>query len=382
MEAIIQALYHTAVFEVLATVVGLLRQPSKPGSRPDRNTITARAQIIAMPQPGVPAHLPSRYTTLISSKAEFTVPEGELDPALPVLEACLAGDNTTLKNLLSQAEKITILLDVQYCIISEHRPIDKDVKNDTREVSADWMPNLTRAMNLSAVRGHAEVVSTLLNFAKQHDVELLNVIRYYAVLRVIYGNYTDVLEALIAAEPSVVTFHMGHGLQPLDLAIRSRKPDIVDVLFRHGATVKHPGHGGYGHMREGGYRVSLLSKAAAASSSRIIETLLNHGATIAGSGALHHAAECGLLDNICLLIERGADVNELLAPDSLHESCQSTYSTWTPMHFAAHGRHVDAMELLESKGAKTDAKDRKGRTPSQLLEEEMEEHRLAEAGKS
>lgn len=331
-----------------------------------------------MPQPGVPAHLPRRYTTLTSSKDQFAVPEGELDTALSVIDACIAGDNTTLRDLLSQSKWTTIMLDVQYCIISENRPVDKNVTDDKREVNADLLPNLTRAMNLAAVRGHTEVVTTLLDFAKQHGVDLLDVIRYHAVLRVIYGNYTDVLEALIAGKRSVVTFHMGHGLQPLDVAIRSRKPDIVDVLFRHGATVKHPGHGGYGHKRDGSYRASLLSKAAAAESPRIMETLLKYGATIPESGALHYAAECGRLENMRVLIERGADVNELLPPEGLHEM----YASWTPMHFAAYGRKVDAMELLESSTARTDVKDKEGRTPSQLLEEEMEKHRLEETNKS
>ncbi|KAK4493679.1 hypothetical protein PRZ48_014864 [Zasmidium cellare] len=313
-----------------------------------------------------------------SSNDLFDVAEDDTDAALPLIEACTSGDNTALQHLLAKPEWIDTMLDAQRCIKSENRPVKRDVENDSREVYVGWMENLVRCMDRSAPRGHLEIVKTLLNFGKEHGVEPLNYIRYYSVLRVMYGHHLEIMEAFIEAEPSVVTFHMGHGVQPLDHAVRYCMTDMVALLFRHGATVKHPGPGSYATKRDGSYMISLLSKAAAGRDARLVEVLLEHGAVIHQSGALHAAAGSDRLDTMRLLIERGADVNEILPADSLPVRNRSLYATWTPMHFAAYGKEVAAMELLESHGARCDVKDELGRTPEELLVERNEEERREE----
>jgi ankyrin repeat protein len=40
---------------------------------------------------------------------------------------------------------------------------------------------------------------------------------------------------------------------------------------------------------------------------------------------------------------------------------------WTPMHFATAKDRVDAMELLKHIGARADLKDKKGKTPAEIL---------------
>ncbi|KAF2167028.1 hypothetical protein M409DRAFT_22466 [Zasmidium cellare ATCC 36951] len=313
-----------------------------------------------------------------SSNELFDVAEGDVDAALPLIEACTSGDDILLRDLLSHPDWAKIMLDTQWCIKSEHRPVKKDVQNDARGVYVGWMENLVRGMNRSAPRGHIDVVKTLLKFGKEHDVEPLDFIRYHSVLRVMYGHHLDIMEVFIEAEPSVVTFHMGHGVQPLDHAVRYCMTDMVALLFRHGATVKHPGHGGYGNKRDGSYMISLLSKAAPARTTRLVELLLEHGAVIPQSGALHAAAGSDRLDTMRLLIQRGADVNEFLPENTLPARNRSLYATWSPMHFAADGKKVDAMKLLEGYGARSDVKDEQGKTPKQLLEERREEERKAE----
>lgn len=57
------------------------------------------------------------------------------------------------------------------------------------------------------------------------------------------------------------------------------------------------------------------------------ELLLKYGVPIDRSGALHFAAFYGALDTMRLLIEHGADVNELCPPGYLS-------ATWTPLHSA------------------------------------------------
>ncbi|PVH97350.1 ankyrin, partial [Periconia macrospinosa] len=70
-----------------------------------------------------------------------------------------------------------------------------------------------------------------------------------------------------------------------------------------------------------------------------------------GTDALHVAARIGQLDTMRVLMEHGADVN------------MTTFRGWTPLHWAAANRQVDAMKLLEQSGVRSDLKDDDGKTP-------------------
>ncbi len=77
-----------------------------------------------------------------------------------------------------------------------------------------------------------------------------------------------------------------------------------------------------------------------------------HGKDAGGSTALHHAAGYGPVDNLQLLIDKGADVNAKNRRGS------------TPLHWAIH---VEAkVRLLLSKGANANTKQAQGRTPLYL----------------
>uniref|UniRef100_A0A8H7N1H5 Uncharacterized protein n=1 Tax=Bionectria ochroleuca TaxID=29856 RepID=A0A8H7N1H5_BIOOC len=92
---------------------------------------------------------------------------------------------------------------------------------------------------------------------------------------------------------------------------------------------------------------------------RITKMLLKHGVPIPQSSALHAAARFRQLDTMRILLQHGANVNEV----------DPNWSNWTPMHFAASKGQVDAMKLLGDVGARSDLKDANGKTPAQLLEE-------------
>lgn len=85
--------------------------------------------------------------------------------------------------------------------------------------------------------------------------------------------------------------------------------------------------------------------------------LLKQGYLVEASGALHLAAERGDLDAVRLLLRHGADVHERLPVESLESGLDREVSLldgWTPVHFAAGKGQVDAMESLESNGARMD----------------------------
>ncbi|KAF8849654.1 ankyrin [Acephala macrosclerotiorum] len=305
-----------------------------------------------------------------SSREVFDVLIGE-DAALPLLEALSSADNTTLRSMLSQPQWIKIALEEPHCIYFQDRPVDDN--NHARPVMAMPLSTLARAIIIAARDGHAAAISTLLRFTLQQGIKPMSVILRWAVDRAIRNGHAAVFEAMISVEPKVVTFPLGHGNLPLVQAVKWRKTEVVAVLLQHGANPIPPKKvaivDGHAVVYSGGYRSSLLSLAAMAEGPRMTELLLKHGVSVACSGALQSAANLGALDTMRLLMQHGADANELLPEDAVPHYRKVLYSSWTPMHFAASGGQVDAMKLLESNGARSDVKDVNGKTPAQLLEE-------------
>jgi hypothetical protein len=65
--------------------------------------------------------------------------------------------------------------------------------------------------------------------------------------------------------------------------------------------------------------------------------LFERGTPIPRTGALHTAAQNGYFNTMRVLMQYGADVNEVLY----------SWRSWTPMHFAASNGEVDALTLLK-----------------------------------
>ncbi|KUI53231.1 Ankyrin-1 [Cytospora mali] len=276
------------------------------------------------------------------------------DGARLLIEASSSGNDTALQSLLSQPQWIKTILEKPHSIYYASRP--SQGPDDAREVMAVPRSNLERALTAAAGNGQAAVVSTLLTFATQQGMDASDVITIWTINKTINGGHAAVFKALASADPNVINFPLGHGAQPLYEAVRRRKPDVVAVLLELGADPLHP----VAHSKRlWNYNSSLLSRAATVEGPRMTKMLLEHGLPVAHTGALHTAARFGHLDTMRLLMEHGADLNEVLP----------NWSNWTPMHFAASKGEVDAMKLLEHSGARSDLKDVNGKTPAQLLEE-------------
>lgn len=290
-----------------------------------------------------------------SSREVGDVPTGE-DPARPLIEASSSGNDTALQNLLSQPEWIKTTLEKPDTISSEMRPLEGP--NDVRQVMVLPMSNLERALRAAAVNGQAATLPTLITFAIQQGTHP-DLITRWIINRIIMSGSGAAFKALASANPTsdVVNFPIHHGFWPLYEAVRLRKPDVVAALLELGADPLHPVDPS---RTLGTYNSSLMSRAAFAQGPRMTKMLLERGLPVAQTAALHTAAGCGQLDTMRLLMEHGADLDEILP--------NSTWFNWTPMHFAAKSGRVDAMELLEHSGARSDLKDVNGRTPAQLLE--------------
>jgi ankyrin repeat protein len=245
------------------------------------------------------------------------------------------------------------MLDKPHTIYTEKDPRGK--------VSAMPILNLERALTVAAQNGHAGVVSALLAFATEHSIHLSDFITRDVFNKAMNGGHAAVIEAIGAAYPNVINLRIGHGHQlPLYEAVRLRQPAVVAALLELGADPLHPvAHNGSA-IRLGNYRSSLMSFAAMNTGPRTTAMLLERGTPIAGTAALHTAAKFGQLDTMRLLMQHGADLEEVVPG----------WKGWTPMHFAASNSKVDDMELLEQHGARKSSKDEDGKTPAQLLKEQ------------
>jgi hypothetical protein len=228
------------------------------------------------------------------------------------------------------------------------------------------MSNLSRAVIGATTGGHSEVIAKLLHFASQHNVQWTDVIDNDTIETTIQRGHAEIFKLLATFAPEIVLYDLPHYGRPLDKAISKSHVALTAVILELG------GGGDYGappwmspHILGGHLCIAVDERY---DYKALSDLLLAHGYTIAGSGALHMAAERGHLNAMQYLLDRGADIDEILPAANLPYQ-QLLYSTWTPMHFAAGKGKADALHFLESKGARTDVLDKNGKTALQLLSE-------------
>ncbi|KAK6441801.1 hypothetical protein LTR95_001967 [Oleoguttula sp. CCFEE 5521] len=265
-----------------------------------------------------------------------------VDLALPLTKASSNGDTLALKALLADPHTIRVATEAQHTIYDYYGANDP-----TGKIRVFAMPftNLQRVIIKAAINGHVEVVAMLFDFAVQQcGLEPMDAIRVWTISQTIMAGQAAVFNVLVDVEPAVLTYDMEyHGL-PLDLAMDRRKWGVVTVLLEHGIDART--------LREGFHRFSYWK----------------HPLSLAAQAE----AELGRLDVMRLLLEHKADVNETLSEDGLivvKPEDKALYASWTPLHFAASAGQVEAMQLLESRGAQIEFMDRNGKTPAQLLHE-------------
>jgi hypothetical protein len=281
------------------------------------------------------------------------------DAARLFIEASLTGNDTAVQRLLSLPGSVETMLEKPHRITDIIRP--RQDPNTVRRVSARPVSNLEWVTRLAALNGQATVVSTLLAFATQQNISVCDIIvPRLNLAKIIWTGGAAVVKAIASADPSILNVPIGHSdMLPLYEAVRLRKTDVVAVMLELGADPLHPTIG----ETEGTFHKSLMSHAAMSRDPRMTEMLLERNTPINHTGALYTAANFGDLDTMRLLMQHGADVNEVLS---------NSWDSWTPMHFAATKGQADAMELLEQNGARSDAKDNDGKTPAQVLQEVLE----------
>jgi hypothetical protein len=176
--------------------------------------------------------------------------------------------------------------------------------------------NLTFMFNEAAKAGSVEIIRHLLSFVKDHGIPYEDLITRESICTAVpSGNGIAIFQELIAVKPECVNMYLGRMGTPLSQALSgdrdqplytSDRTPLIRFMLQSGADPNWvfgayhvgPGH----HLYEATRRASL----------EVVRLLLNHGAVIRQSGAMHLAAEKCSIDVMTLLLEHGAEVNEQL----------------------------------------------------------------------
>lgn len=135
----------------------------------------------------------------------------------------------------------------------------------------------------------------------------------------------------------------------LHLAAQFDRGDVAEVLIGAGADVEAIAPG----------NITAISVAIAHGSVGVARVLFDHGAVLPSpedsraSTPLQQAAEGGNVEMLKLLIDHGADVNEI--KPSMYES--------TALHVVVANGHLQAVAFLISQNAAVDARGYRGNTP-------------------
>ena len=111
---------------------------------------------------------------------------------------------------------------------------------------------------------------------------------------------------------------------------------------------------------------SLLAAVAELASIQMAALLIRHGAHVKGSGAIVMAAEEGKLDMVKLLLDQGADINEVGIEDPTDP--RSREDMGSALHRAVTAGHEEVARFLLDQSADVNLTDVMRRTPLDLAE--------------
>jgi ankyrin repeat protein len=108
-----------------------------------------------------------------------------------------------------------------------------------------------------------------------------------------------------------------------------------------------------------------IAEAAYSGSVEMVQLLLDRGAVLEGTRALHEAAHDNKVEMMQFLLDKGAEVNEVWPPLEAQDNYWSSYlGDGTPLAYAIAGsqENTEVVELLLESGANAWWRDSKGRS--------------------
>lgn len=277
-----------------------------------------------------------------------------------LLQACPSDYTSKLQTLLADPKY------AQIALAHEMRPYN------TVRVP---IPNLSLLLQSAARAGQSATVKYLIHFASEHDVSLSTLITSDTLLAALDGGSLDILRLFVTAMPETANLDLGHLGDPLAQALHKQQFDHVSFLLDHGANPNNrcAGHNGPGyHLRVAAQKLPL----------EYTTLLLQHGAQVPQSGAVHMAAQTGRVDVLQALVEgAGGDdvVNERLAPivGFLSHQHKQQQASETPLIIATRRGQREAVRWLLERGASVKIWDLQGKTAGTIAAEGKDENMVA-----
>jgi len=305
----------------------------------------------------------------------------------PLMLAAREGHVATVHALLeggadpSAKEKNGRQTALMWAIAGRHSAVTKELVQYKADVNAVSRGGFTALM--FAARGDKDSAVTLLNAGADPNLKIPDWGGTALIIASTMGQ-AEIVEALLN-KGADINYRDTNSFTALHAAVRNsdygsdrdqraQAVATAKVLLAHGADVNAPLHQEKPTVRalnelqfEGATPILL---AAEVNNLDVIKVLVAAGgdpniATTMGSTALLVAAGAGTdvqrarsieergmaVETARYLLEHGADVNAV------------GEFGWTPLHAAAYQGLTDVIELLVSKGAKTETKDKLGQTP-------------------
>ncbi|KAL8655654.1 MAG: hypothetical protein Q9210_000764 [Variospora velana] len=174
----------------------------------------------------------------------------------------------------------------------------------------------------------------------------------------------EILKVLITKGLLDINKDLETGGDMLINAVWELKYNFTAWLLEHGAEPNS------GHLMADS--TSAITAAAERGRTDFSQLLVEHGATVSGSGALAAAAGNKHFAMVQWLLDQGADVDEIGVHD--YGDRRKLTHEGTALHKAAANGDVEMAKLLIARGVKLQVKDPLQRTPlMRALEEKQEE---------
>lgn len=116
---------------------------------------------------------------------------------------------------------------------------------------------------------------------------------------------------------------------------------------------------------------SILAAVAELASVKMAALLIKHRARVMGSGAIVMAAQQGKMEMLKMLLNEGADINEIGIEHPTDPRFKADMGS--ALHRAVEGGHEAIVKFLLESGANARLKDPMGRTPAALATEKGNE---------
>jgi ankyrin repeat protein len=218
-----------------------------------------------------------------------------------------------------------------------------------------------RPRNVTAAKGKISPAEAVSGISEAEAAALASTRAYLAAggdanaIEDAYGNhylhnaarsgYASVVKLLLEHGANIESRDSG-GDTPLVVATRSISPQIVRILLDAGADVNAAGN-------FGSTAIHSAASNGSGDNTEILALLLRQGAKtdkqgLDGYTPLHWAARCGLMKKTQMLLNAGAPMEAL---DKQGD---------TPLHLAIMEQHFDVAKLLVARGAKLDLRSASG----------------------